>query len=114
MKKLLALLLPVLFYSCTSDNVEEYYGVVDCATLDVSYSEDIAQIISTNCAISGCHVSGTGLPDWTKYENLVANADEIRRKTFEGEMPPPFSGKSLTIEEVRMISCWVNSGTPNN
>ena len=114
MYKLLALFLAVFLYSCTSDNLEEYYGVIDCESLGVSFSKDIQPIISTNCAISGCHVSGTGLPDWTKYENLAANAQKVKQRTFSGEMPPSISGRSLTIEEVNKISCWADAGAPNN
>ena len=114
MKKILALFILVLFYSCSSDNLEEYYGIVDCSSEVISYADDIVPIIDTNCAIPGCHVSGTGLPDWTKYENVAANAQKIKEYTFDGVMPPSTSGKSLTIEQVREISCWVNSGAPNN
>jgi len=54
------------------------------------------------------------LPDWTKYENLAANAQKVKQRTFSGEMPPSISGRSLTIEEVNKISCWADAGAPNN
>ncbi len=114
MKKLLILIVGLACYACTSDNVEDYYGTVDCASRNVSYEMDIVPIIKSNCAIPGCHAPGTYLPDWTKYENLVAHAQKIKKYTFEGIMPPSYSGKSLTIEEVRTISCWIDAGTPNN
>jgi len=104
----------VIAISCTSDNFEDYYEMLDCETANISFSSDIKPIIDTNCAVSGCHVTGTGLPSWETYANISANAGKIASRTAAGEMPPSISGKSLTIEQVQKIQCWVGSGAPNN
>jgi len=106
--------LVVHLFSCTSDNLEEYYGTVDCVNANITYSNHIRPIIDANCAVSGCHVSGTGLPSWETYSNVSSNAEKIAQRTLAGEMPPSISGNSLTIEEVEQIQCWVDAGAPNN
>lgn len=112
--KLAVAILSIILHSCASDTVEDYYDTVDCATANVSFSETIQPIINANCAVSGCHVTGTGLPSWESYDNISNNAVNIARRTALGEMPPVGSGKSLTSEEVELIQCWVNSGAENN
>ena len=111
---LLVFLAVFSMFSCTSDNLEEYYTKFNCETANISFSEDIQPIINTNCAISGCHVSGTGLPSWETYENIAARGSDIVKMVSNGTMPPSFSGKSVTIEQVQMIDCWVSLGAPNN
>ncbi len=61
--------LGVLFFnSCKhKTNFEELH--------EVSYKNDVAPIISSNCAFSGCHGADTLKPKFTltSYENIVAH-----------------------------------------
>lgn len=100
--------------SCASDNLEEYYNLSDCETSEARFSSDIRPVIAANCAVPGCHVQGTGLPAFTDYEKIAANAALIKFQTSSGAMPPSSSGKKLTIDEVRKIACWVDAGANNN
>ena len=52
-----------------------------------SFTTEVQSIISSNCAVSGCHVSGGAAPDFTKFSNIQARATEIKSKTQSGEMP---------------------------
>jgi hypothetical protein len=79
---------------------------------NVSLTTDIVPIINTNCALAGCHGAGqSGRPDFTKKDVIVSNATRIKERTIAGNMPP--SGK-LSNDLLNKISCWVDSGAPNN
>lgn len=106
--------LSALHVACTNDNEEDLFGEMECGTEVVSFQQDIQPIINTNCAIPGCHVSGSQFPDFSEKENIMDNAGEIRTRTRNRVMPPPSSGKSLTDEQIQLISCWVNSGAQDN
>ncbi len=117
MKKILLIISALGFlYSCASDNYEEYYLDENdfCATANISFSNDVQPVIDANCAVAGCHVPGNGIPVWDSYETISAYADRIAERTLNGEMPPAFSGYSLSLDEIQEIQCWVESGAPNN
>jgi len=104
-----SLLVVIFTNSCASDNIEELYGLPDylCDPQQVGFSSVIQPIIQTNCAISGCHVPGTGLPNFQDVNQIKSNADEIKNRTRSRDMPRV---GSLSQEEIDQISCWVDSG----
>lgn len=115
MKKILWIAITlVTSASCTYDNLEAEYGLADCEATEVSFHDDIKEIIATNCALPFCHVQGTGLPDFSNYEKIAGKASLIKFQTISGTMPPPLSDRSLTTAEVQKIACWVDAGAPNN
>lgn len=73
-------------------------------------SSDIMPIISSNCAISGCH-NGSQSPNLSNAANVKSNASRIRAEVNAGTMPP--SGK-LPANQINLITCWVADGAPNN
>ena len=83
-------------------------------TSGVSFEGKIKTIINTNCAIAGCHVSGTGRADFTQFSEIKSSASTIKSRTMNKTMPPPSSGKSLTEEEIANIACWVDDGALKN
>jgi hypothetical protein len=76
----------------------------------ISYSASIEPIIETNCILSGCH-NGSQFPDFRNFNNVQANAAQI--KTLTGNRTMPEDG-SLTQSEIDMIACWVDDGAANN
>jgi uncharacterized membrane protein len=89
----------------------------DCtAQAEISYATQIAPIITENCAISGCHNGGTGLPDWTKQANLAAKGSEVQRRITLPASDPQHMPKigSLTDTEIQTIYCWIAQGAKNN
>ena len=104
----------ILSFSCAYDNAEELYGTPECPPDGISYSNTIAPIINTSCAISGCHVPGRQLPTLVTYEQISANAERIKTRTSDGTMPPAASGIELSAEEINQIACWVDAGAPDN
>jgi len=104
----------LLMIGCTSDNLEQYYGVPECNEVSASFQDDILPIISTHCAIPNCHADGTAQPTFETYQQIESRASLIKQRTSNGTMPPASSGISLTANEVKKISCWVNNGANNN
>jgi mono/diheme cytochrome c family protein len=77
----------------------------------ISYDAAIKNIIATNCAVSGCHVAGTGRANFTNLSTIQATAAQIKTRTGNRSMPV---GRTLTDEQIQQIACWVDSGAPNN
>ena len=77
----------------------------------VSYSSQIKDIITTNCAKSGCHGAGTGSRDWTVFSNVKANAANIKTRTSNRTMPPD---APLGEGDINLIRCWVDDGALDN
>ena len=112
--KYLCIALLVIGTSCDYDNVEELYGVKKCPPEGTSFDQTIEPIIESNCAVSGCHVTGQQQPTLESYAQIVSNAEKIKARTSNGTMPPSISGLSLTQAEIDAIACWVDEGTPDN
>ena len=78
----------------------------------ISFSQNIQSIISTNCAITGCHVAGgIGNGNFTEFSTIQSKANQIKTRTGNKSMP---IGRTLTDEQIRLIACWVDAGAPNN
>jgi mono/diheme cytochrome c family protein len=77
----------------------------------ISYDAAIKNIIATNCAVSGCHIAGTGRANFTNLSTIQATAAQIKTRTGNRSMPV---GRTLTDEQIQQIACWVDSGAPNN
>ena len=113
-KKFLLLSFSLLFLSgCYYDVEKELYPASpDCTTTGITYSNTIMNIVNTNCAISGCHIAGTGRSDLTKYSgvNAVASNGSMRQKVLIDKSMPPL--KPLSECEMLQIETWLKSGTP--
>jgi hypothetical protein len=77
----------------------------------VSYANQIKSIINTNCAKSGCHDAGSGSRNWTSFDNLKANAANIKLRTSNRTMP---ADTPLSQSDIDLISCWVDDGALDN
>ena len=100
--------------SCAYDNAEELYGEKNCPPEGTSFSITIEPIITSNCAVSGCHVNGQQQPTLETYAQISSNAAKIKARTSNGTMPPSTSGLVLTQDEIDAIGCWVDEGAPRN
>jgi len=114
MHKLLISALIIMLLSCTYDNEEELFDDAPCGDVAISLEDDIQPIVTTNCAISGCHISGGQPPDLSSRQQIANRATRIKVRTQNGSMPPPSSGLSLSNQEIKQISCWVDAGANQN
>lgn len=119
-RSLLALLLvtaAVILNSCYYDNEEELYGnQQQCDTTNVTYSADIAPLMTSSC--NGCH-SGAGAAAGiatNSYDQVVANIDRISGAINHkpGFSAMPQNGSKLSDCDLNKFAAWINSGSPNN
>lgn len=97
--------------ACKKEKIDE---TMDCSGLTPGYGSDVVHIINTNCVSSGCHNAGSMNGDYTTYNGLktIASNGELERRVVTNKTMPP--GKQLSLEELKMLKCWINSGAPNN
>ncbi|OOG76724.1 2-polyprenyl-6-methoxyphenol hydroxylase [Algoriphagus sp. A40] len=102
--------------SCASESEDQLPppSAVRCETSNPLLSADVSPIIQQNCAVAGCHVSGTGRADFTIKDNILQYASTIMANTQSGFMPPAGSGRSITATQKELIYCWVTKGAQDN
>lgn len=104
MKKHIVVILAIsVIASC---NKEKKADKIDCTGLVVSYTNDIAPLVSTKCG--GCH------NEYGTYTGLKSIADDgsLREQVVVKERMP--KDGSLTDEQIRLFKCWIEQGAPNN
>jgi peroxiredoxin len=87
---------------------------------DVTYSDQIARILNRHCVT--CHrPGGIGPFALTTFNDARNWADDVRRFTADGTMPPwrPVAGwgeftnrRGMTSDEISAIDRWVSAGCP--
>ena len=85
-----------------------------CEGINAKFSSDVLPLIQTKCAIGGgCHGAGStnGPGALTSFNQIENAAGSIKNAVLSGRMP---LGGTLTNAQIKQISCWVNSGSPNN
>jgi hypothetical protein len=114
------LLLAIVFTSsCYNDNAELLYGAqatTDCSTVQAKFGADIAPIINSKCAISGCHdanaVNNGADKIFTNYSLIIPHITHIQQRVvIEKTMPPT---GPLSAPEIDKIKCWIANGALNN
>jgi hypothetical protein len=108
----LILLFPIWCSACLTNVevpfVEEDPNAADpCET--ITYSLNVKPIIDANCI--QCHSVGGNFPNLTTYSGISSNSALVKAETTSRRMP---QGGSLTAEEIKAISCWVDAGALNN
>lgn len=106
---------PTLTYPCDPDTVY--------------FMNTILPLLTSNCAMSGCHDAETAAHgvDFRNYAYIIQTGEvepgnageselyEVLVESDLGErMPPPSSGLSLTTEEIQLVAQWINQGALNN
>lgn len=118
MKKVLffTILSFILFFSCTKDvgklAINPY---ANCDTM--SYTNDIAPIISANCSTTpGCHITGFTNGDFTSYGGIIPKIQSgaFFNRVLGPSRDMPDGGPVLADSLVQKLQCWINQGYPNN
>jgi uncharacterized membrane protein len=86
---------------------------VDCTTVQATFSANVAPLVSSKCAVSGCHdATASGGLIFQNYGQINAANDRINiRVIMEKTMPPT---GPLSPSEINILKCWIQSGAPNN
>ena len=101
--------------SCYYDNEEELYpNGANCDVTNLDYQANIKPIFETNCAISGCHVAGTGRKNLSTdqgIQDIVNDGRLEERVLIRKDMPP---SQPLSSCEIAYLKAWLNSGASAN
>jgi hypothetical protein len=76
----------------------------------ISWQKHIQPLMRNTCATNGCH-DGISRLDWRDYALVKQYSSLIRSKTVDRSMPVD---SRLSQQEIDMVSCWVDKGSPNN
>ena len=106
-------ILGLLLIACNKDD-EDF-----CDTADITYTNTVASIFNSSCAVSGCHVTGNEMNAFFSlegYENAKFVADFGRIvgaiSHDPGFTPMPFNGNKLDQCSIDKIDAWVSAGAP--
>ncbi len=121
-EKSITLLIPVIILlgmnSCYYDVEEELYPTLECDTNNISYSNDIVPILSTNCY--QCHDTANNFGNITmdSHATLLVHVDNgriegaINHESGFSAMPQGLN--KLLDCEIEKIESWIGDGAPNN
>ena len=102
-------------FGCQQDTVP--VPEFDCE-VERTYQNDVALIIETNCAYSGCHIQGTpGVSDYSDYNKLAGAIESgvFRNRVLDTKTMPPANAPGpdeLSGEELEILNCWIEQGYP--
>jgi len=96
-----------------------------CSPDSVYFVNDIMPIISSNCAMSGCHdnithADGVNLTSYTHIMNYIRAGSASNSKLYsviirtDGERMPPPPRLPLSSVQKALIQKWINQGAKNN
>lgn len=103
----------LFFASCTKDKKPAPVAPVasDCDSTKILFCNEIKSIINSNCATSGCHISGGNGPgDFSTYSGIKEKADNgtLRLRVLEMRNMPP--SQPLSASDTTLISKWLSEG----
>ncbi|UGU15669.1 hypothetical protein LS482_18545 [Sinomicrobium kalidii] len=101
-------LLAVCMISCEYNVEQEDMEELLCDP-DISFSTTVRPVIDNNCM--QCHNGSVHPLDFSNFDVVKNNAEKIKELTETRVMP--LQG-SLTPEEIALIGCWVDNGSPDN
>jgi mono/diheme cytochrome c family protein len=117
MKTVIALLILIVFSGCQYEKVEKISPVgTQCDTSNVSYKDDIREILKSQCG--NCHTSGS--PDGgyrlDNYEGVKASSSRLVGvvKHSSGFSAMPKGGNKMDDCSIQKIEKWVQEGAQDN
>lgn len=116
-KSILIIWILFLSHSCTKDKIDI---VMDECEEAVTYNTGIKELLATNCAYSNCHDGSGGAPgNYTSYFGIepFLNVGQFEKRALtDRDMPPSYATgpKSLSQEDIDLISCWMQNGYVEN
>lgn len=95
--------------SCSKEAITVY----ECPGMDTTnFVDDIFPILETNCMVSGCHYKFNEYSSVKIYVDNKKLLGAIQHK--KGYSPMPKDAAKLPEETIKLISCWVQNGAPEN
>ncbi|MFO7722477.1 MAG: hypothetical protein R6V49_04555, partial [Bacteroidales bacterium] len=113
------LLMVIAVLGCTRDNEEDLSGNLDdCDTLQVSYANHIAPLMTASC--NSCHSAAAPLGgvNTSGYAGLSVVAGNGKLKGAVNHLPGfsamPQGQPQLDSCALKRINAWINQGYPDN
>lgn len=124
---LILVIIIVVMIGCQKNTTVTIPVVAKTVTETVSFSKDIIPIFSTDCALSGCHISGGHAPNLTaasaynslmggSYVNKTEPENSIVYKRLIGKLTPAMPlGKDANPSNIEgLMLAWITQGANNN
>ncbi len=101
---------------------------IPCSKDTVYFNKDIAPLLSTYCAMSGCHDAATHKEgvDLSVYSKVMSTGGvnpgsptssklyTVTLKSDPNDRMPPAPSSALTSEQIAMLNKWISQGARNN
>ena len=120
--RIISLICLVFLNSCTHENsmMEEMVDPMNVGLCDsgpFNYENDIAPIISMNCAIAdGCHSGNHSWGNFTTYNGIVEKIEsgDFMTRVSGGTMPPDYTEGPYPMDSCnrQILIAWVEEGYP--
>jgi hypothetical protein len=104
----------LMIFSCDHDHNDGVSGAITCNLTDtVTYLNDVAPLVESNCNGGSCHGVGSSNGDYMTHAGILGDAQSgvIKEQIESGAMP---IGGILTDAEKQIFICWVEQGALNN
>ena len=116
--RIISFLTFVFFTSCYYDVEEELYPQGSCNVSNVTYQNDIAPLVQSNCL--SCHALGSStssinLEGYAKLKLQIDNGrflGSVQHKS--GFIAMPEGSSKLPSCSISKIEAWISAGAPNN
>lgn len=123
MKKLLSLLFlasALMIVSCGKDDSSDDETDPTCDTIGLTYTDDIKDILDTNCATPGCHSEDQAMTQGAMHDYAAAKAfvdfgrvvGAINHSDDFSPMPFPTGTDKLPQCTIDKITAWIDDGAP--
>jgi hypothetical protein len=116
---LFVLVFSMMTMACEKDE-DDVLASFDCHNVEPSYNLEIKAILNRDCAISGCHNSSSQAGGINLGSYMAAEAESSKAR-FLGAInqlsdyePMPRSASKLSEEDIKLLTCWVDHGSPEN
>lgn len=84
-----------------------------CATIPATFNANVLPLVTTKCAIPGCHnAAASGGRIFQNYNQVNLAKDRINTRVVVEKSMPPFG--PLSPSEINTLKCWIEAGGLNN
>lgn len=106
-----------LYVACTSSSnpsiVATGTDTISATSCEsVSFQTQIQPLMSEKCLT--CHGSNSRDGDFTTYDNVKREINEIRMHALIIKNMPPSTAPQLTPEESEQLKCWISNSAEDN
>jgi hypothetical protein len=109
----------LFLFACRNDKgplpLTSLINLSECDTSGY-YVDDIAPMMTSKCATSGCHDAGSSSGDFTTYIGVKAKVDNgsMKNRVLDIKNMPPAGNPVLTQTELKRLDCWIKKGGLNS